>query len=89
MSSNFLATTTPRHYIVQAIRRMEALGGTPVEIDFGPFWCRELLYDGPWVAERVSGCGIRQQEADSILPVTRDSQPGEWILGRRRVCRAI
>ncbi|HZK81571.1 MAG TPA: allophanate hydrolase, partial [Humisphaera sp.] len=58
----------------QAIRRMEALGGTPVDIDFGSFIdAGTLLYDGPWVAERVSS--LREfvaNEADSILPITRE-----------------
>jgi allophanate hydrolase len=36
-----------------SIERMQALGGTPVEIDLTPFLAAaRLLYEGPWVAER-------------------------------------
>jgi allophanate hydrolase len=41
-----------------AVKRLEALGGTQVLIDYSPF--REtaaLLYDGPWVAERFAAVG--------------------------------
>lgn len=38
-----------------AITRAVAIGGTPVEIDYGPFAeAGALLYDGPWVAERYA-----------------------------------
>jgi allophanate hydrolase len=38
-----------------AVARMEALGGTAVEIDFAPFLeTARLLYEGPWVAERYA-----------------------------------
>ncbi len=36
-----------------AVRRLSALGGKAVEIDFSPFLeAARLLYEGPWVAER-------------------------------------
>jgi allophanate hydrolase len=36
-----------------AVERLEALGGTRVEIDFEPFLeAARLLYEGPWVTER-------------------------------------
>ena len=38
-----------------AIARLTGLGGTAVEIDYAPFRdCAELLYGGPWVAERLA-----------------------------------
>ena len=38
-----------------AITRLTALGGTPIEIDLTPFRAAaELLYSGPWVAERLA-----------------------------------
>lgn len=56
-----------------AITRLEALGGKPVVIDFAPFVATgALLYDGPWVAERLAG--LREfisAQPDSILPITR------------------
>jgi allophanate hydrolase len=39
----------------RAVARMEALGGSSVEIDFAPFLeTARLLYEGPWVAERYA-----------------------------------
>lgn len=39
----------------QSIARLEALGGTRVDIDFTPFReAARLLYSGPWVAERLA-----------------------------------
>lgn len=38
-----------------AIARLATLGGTPVPIDYAPFRASaELLYGGPWVAERLA-----------------------------------
>ena len=40
----------------QRSTRLEALGGEAVEIDFAPFReAGELLYGGPWIAERHGG----------------------------------
>ncbi len=56
-----------------AIRALEALGGTRVEIDFAPFRdAARLLYEGPWVAERWSAVrAFHAKNADAIFPVTR------------------
>lgn len=36
-----------------ACRRLEEMGGRPIEIDFAPFAeAGEMLFDGPWIAER-------------------------------------
>ena len=57
----------------QAVERMEALGGRRVEIDFGIFRAAaELLYAGPWVAERYAA--IREfveAHAEQMNPVVR------------------
>ena len=57
----------------QAVERMEALGGRKVEIDFGIFRAAaDLLYAGPWVAERYAA--IRhfvEAHADEMNPVVR------------------
>lgn len=52
--------------------KLEALGGTRVEIDYGPFAeAAALLYQGPWVAERYSAVGAwleeHQAEADPTV----------------------
>lgn len=54
-----------------AIGRLQAIGGTPVTIDFAPF--REaaaLLYAGPWVAERYAAVGeFAASHVDDVHPV--------------------
>ncbi|ARB25979.1 allophanate hydrolase [Pseudomonas tolaasii] len=57
----------------QAIARMLALGGEPVELDLSPFLeAARLLYEGPWVAERYSVAGeLMAREPDAVLPVIR------------------
>jgi allophanate hydrolase len=64
---------TPGMY-ARAIERLEAIGGTAVEIDFSPFReAASLLYAGPWVAERTAAVGdfISTGAAD-LHPVVRD-----------------
>jgi allophanate hydrolase len=55
----------------QSVEHLQALGGTAVRIDFGPFRdTAHLLYQGPWVAERLSA--LRQygfERPDAIHPV--------------------
>jgi allophanate hydrolase len=57
-----------------AIGRLRHLGGTPVEIDLAPFFAAaELLYGGPWLAERYAAIrGFFDAHADAINPVTRE-----------------
>jgi allophanate hydrolase len=58
----------------RAIGRLRAMGGTPVEIDYTPFLgAAELLYSGPWVAERTAAVGAFIEGADEadIWPATR------------------
>ncbi len=59
----------------QAIAQLKKLGGTPVEIDYAPFRdAAQLLYSGPWVAERTWAVGAFIEQADGkagIWPVTR------------------
>jgi len=56
-----------------AVRRLEALGGTRVEIDFSPFRAAaKLLYEGPWLAERwLAIRKFHARHAGAIHPVTR------------------
>jgi allophanate hydrolase len=57
----------------KAIKQTEALGGERVEIDFSPFRAAaELLYSGPWVAERLSAIGaFMAQHGDDMNPIVR------------------
>lgn len=66
-----------------ALEQLAALGGSPVEIDFQVF--REaaaLLYEGPWVAERLEAVGdllatkpeaLHADVREAIAPATRFS----------------
>ncbi|MGE0392158.1 MAG: allophanate hydrolase [Vicinamibacterales bacterium] len=71
---------TPGLY-ARAIERLQAIGGTVVEIDFAPFReAASLLYAGPWVAERTAAVGdFIERGAADIHPVVRDI-----ILGGRQ-----
>jgi len=55
------------------LRRVAALGGEVVEIDFAPFHAvAELLYDGPWVAERFAAIeALMRAVPQALHPVTR------------------
>ena len=58
----------------EAVARLKALGGTPVEVDLAPFLdTARLLYGGPWVAERY--LAIREffdAHADKVFPPVRE-----------------
>ena len=60
----------------EAVERLKALGGTAVEFDYAPFRdAAQLLYSGPWVAERTAAVGAFLEAADNdagVWPVTRD-----------------
>ncbi len=68
-----------------AIAGLAALGGTPVEINYTPFQATaDLLYNGPWVAERYAA--IREffhAHSDALLPITRQ------IIGRGQDYTAV
>ena len=56
-----------------AVAHLETLGGTRVEIDFEPFLqAAQLLYGGPWLAERYLAIKARIEGApETLFPVTR------------------
>ncbi len=58
---------------LQSVRALEKLGGKAVEFDLTPFRAAaELLYAGPWVAERLAAIeSFFQNHADDIHPVVR------------------
>jgi allophanate hydrolase len=59
-----------------AVRKLERFGGTAVPFDYTPFGeAAQLLYGGPWVAERAAAVGkfIEASDPDAkVWPVTRD-----------------
>jgi allophanate hydrolase len=60
----------------EAIKKLERFGGTAVPFDYAPFReAAQLLYGGPWVAERAAAVGKFIEGADAsakVWPVTRD-----------------
>lgn len=68
----FFGDTVAAEVFAQAVVRLESLGGRAVEIDFTPFReTAELLYAGPWVAERLAAIEpFYNQHPDAVHPVT-------------------
>jgi allophanate hydrolase len=60
----------------EAVEKLKAMGGTLLEFDYAPFReAAELLYAGPWVAERTAAVGefIENAGAEAkVWPTTRD-----------------
>lgn len=58
----------------RAIARLAELGGTRVEFDYAPFAAAgRMLYDGPWVAERLEAAGrLFSDNPQALLPVVRE-----------------
>lgn len=59
-------------------RALERLGGVQIAIDFTPFLAtQQLLYDGPWLAERTAQLQqFMAQHGDDMHPVVRDIVAG-------------
>ncbi len=57
----------------RAIEDMEQLGGIAVTVDYTPFReAAELLYQGPWVGERLAGLkDFLARNAEAMHPITR------------------
>ncbi|MGQ0619731.1 MAG: allophanate hydrolase [Panacagrimonas sp.] len=56
----------------QARARLEALGGTAVELDFSPFLAAaRMLYEPAGAAERYAAFGAMLDQEDAVLPVIR------------------
>lgn len=57
-----------------AIRHMEGLGGRKIVIDFAPFRAAaDLLYAGPWIAERFAAIGsFLNEHGTEMHPVVRE-----------------
>ncbi len=62
-----------RHAFHEAVDKLERLGGKPIGVDFSVFLeSAALLYEGPWVAERLAA--IRpffESRSDQVHPVVR------------------
>ena len=57
----------------RAVRDLEKLGGIAVPVDYAPFReAAELLYQGPWVSERLAGLkDFFARNAEGVHPITR------------------
>jgi allophanate hydrolase len=67
----FFGNTAAEALYEEAVERCQAAGGEAVVIDFAPFRkTAELLYDGPWVAERTAAVGeFISKNPQAVLPV--------------------
>lgn len=70
----FAGCTESPALFAKARAMLEAAGGEALEIDFAPFVeAAQLLYQGPWVAERYNVAGdLIRETPDAVLPVIRD-----------------
>jgi allophanate hydrolase len=69
----FMGDAQAEAFYAQAVDRLAAAGGTPVEVDIAPLLeAAKLLYSGPWVAERTAAIEhmVRDQPA-AVHPVVR------------------
>ena len=69
----FLGDEAAAHLYQEAVRRVVAAGGTAVEVDIGPLLkAAQLLYAGPWVAERTAAIeDFLRRCPGAIHPVVR------------------
>ena len=68
----FFGDREARELYRAAIARLKALGGVQVELDYTPFReAAELLYSGPWVAERLAGITpFIDEHPEALHPIT-------------------
>jgi len=69
----FFGDSEAKELFYHAIKAFERLGGERVEVDFSPFLeAANLLYSGPWVAERyVAIKELLTKNPQSLMEVTR------------------
>ena len=70
----FYGDTEQARLFGQSVAALERLGGWPRPIDFRPLReVADLLYDGPWLAERLAGLeDFLKAHAADVFPVTRE-----------------
>jgi allophanate hydrolase len=70
----FFGDTEAADQFGRAVEMLRALGGIEVDIDFAPFMeTAAMLYQGPWVAERLAAIkDFFAAHADELYPVTRE-----------------
>jgi allophanate hydrolase len=75
----------------QARGHLEALGGHADPIDLSPFFeATRLLYEGPWIAERLEGIEkFLSTSPDAFLPITRRILEGGRLFRATEVFAAL
>ncbi|MBC8051444.1 MAG: allophanate hydrolase [Sphingobacteriaceae bacterium] len=70
---NFFGNTEYAALYQQAVEKLQSAGGTLKEIDFAPFLeTAALLYEGPWVAERLASIkDFFDSNSDDLLKETK------------------
>ncbi len=68
----FLGDAAQEASFAEAVARLASQGACVVELDFTPFYdVARLLYDGAWVAERMTVVeDLMRDQPDALLPVT-------------------
>ena len=76
---------------VKAIQRLQQMGGTRVEIDYQPFVeTAQLLYQGPWVVERLVAVEtFYRTRAESMDPTVRQIIAGAESITAADVFRGL
>jgi allophanate hydrolase len=69
----FLGDTQSEALFAVAVARLKAMGGEPVTVDIQPLLdAAQLLYSGPWVAERTAAIeGLLKTRPAAVHPVVR------------------
>jgi allophanate hydrolase len=87
----FFGDEQARGLFEAAATRLESLGGTKVEFDLAPFRAAaDLLYAGPWVAERLTGLeGVLRSDPADFDPTVREILRGASAVRGVDVFRAV
>jgi allophanate hydrolase len=74
----FFGDDDARRLFAAAVVRVRGLGAAIVEVDLAPFIAAaRLLYEGPWVAERLAAVGdFLARTPEAVHPVTREILEG-------------
>jgi allophanate hydrolase len=88
---DFCGDTRSERAFIAAVEKLRALGGEPVAIDFAPFSrTAALLYDGPFVAERLEAPGtLLEREPEALLPPIREILAGARLRDGAAVFAAL
>jgi allophanate hydrolase len=88
---DFLGDAEAAHLFDRAVARLEAIGGRIVPIDLTPFSeAGQLLYDGPWVAERLAALEpFVRTSGESMHPITHQIIAGGAVYSAADAFRAF